>query len=163
METVGLSAKSGGRYFRLGDERGAALVETVFVLPVLLLVVTGITAFGLALNNYQVLTNAVNTGAQALAVSRGQTADPCKTATTAINAAALDLTTASISLKFVIVSPAGMTSYTSPAGTTSCAGEQTVVVQGASAQITATYPCTLSIYGMSSACSLQTQVTEVIQ
>jgi Flp pilus assembly protein TadG len=151
------STKSGGRYFRLGDERGAALVEMAFVLPVLLLIVTGITAFGLALNNYQVLTNAINTGAQTLAFSRGQTTDPCKTATTAINAAAFNLTTASISLKFVI------NGVTFAAPTTTCASATADMAQGASAQITATYPCTLSIYGMSSACSLQTQTAEVIQ
>ena len=154
---VGTNAKSGGRRFRPGDERGSALVETALVLPVLLMVFTAITGFGLVLNNFMVLTNAVSTGAQALAISRGQSTDPCLTASTAINAAAFDLSASSISLAFVI------DGATFSAPTTTCASGAADMVQGATAQITATYPCTLLIFGMNPPCSLTTQTTEVIQ
>jgi Flp pilus assembly protein TadG len=143
---------------RLGDDRGGALVETALVLPLLLLVLTGILYSGLALNNFQVLTNAVNISAQVLAVSRGQIptgSTPCAVASTAIDNAAPGLVAASISLSFVINGSA----YTPG----SCAGGTASMVQGASTQITATYPCTLAVYGLALSCSLKAQTAELIQ
>ena len=55
---------------------GQAMVEMALVLPVLLLVVTGILTFGLAFNNYILLTEATSVGARTLAISRGGTTDP---------------------------------------------------------------------------------------
>ena len=48
------------------------MVEMALVLPVLLLVVTGILTFGLAFNNYLLLTEATSVGARTLAISRGK-------------------------------------------------------------------------------------------
>ena len=67
-----------------GDEKGGALVEFALVLPVLLLVVTAITTFGIALNNYLQLTEAVGIGGQVLSVSRGNTTDPCNIVSSAV-------------------------------------------------------------------------------
>jgi Flp pilus assembly protein TadG len=137
-------------------ERGGSFVEFTLVMPILMLTMTGLVTFGFALHNDLVLTNAVNTGAQLLAISRGQTTDPCATASTAIGAAAPSLKTGLL-LTFVI----NGVSYPS---TTTCTAGVANMVQGGSAQITATYPCTLAVFGMSfPSCKLQSQITEFIQ
>jgi hypothetical protein len=61
-------------------EQGGALVEFALLLPILLLLTTGIMVFGVAMNNYLQLTNAVSIGARNLAISAGITLDPCATA-----------------------------------------------------------------------------------
>jgi len=101
-------------------------------MPVMLLTMTGLFSFGFALHNDLVLTNAVNTGAQLLAVSRGQTTDPCATAFTSITGAAPSLTTG-LSLSFVI-------NGATYSATNSCTAGAANMVQGGSAQVTATYP-----------------------
>ena len=49
---------------RVRGERGAALVETAFVLPIMLLVCVGILEFGRAYQTWQILTNAAREGAR---------------------------------------------------------------------------------------------------
>jgi Flp pilus assembly protein TadG len=51
-------------YSRARREDGAALVETAFVLPILLLVCVGILEFGRAYQTWQVVTNASREGAR---------------------------------------------------------------------------------------------------
>jgi Flp pilus assembly protein TadG len=151
-----------------GSERGLALVEFALVLPVLLLVVTGITTFGIALNNYMQLTQAVGIGAQALSVSRGNTTDPCNTVSSAVISAAPYLVSTSLSFTTKIyTSSTASTSYSgtscsSSSTTTGAAGNLT---QGQAAVVTATYPCSLAVFGANyaSSCSLSAQVTEIIQ
>jgi Flp pilus assembly protein TadG len=63
--------------------RGAAAVETAFVLPLLALVVLGIVYFGWLFNNYVVLEQAAAAAAHTLASERGF-ASPCTDAQTAI-------------------------------------------------------------------------------
>jgi Flp pilus assembly protein TadG len=58
---------------RWRDERGSELVEFALVLPVLLLLMTGIFDFGLIFHRYEVLTNAAREGAR-LATLPGYTA-----------------------------------------------------------------------------------------
>jgi Flp pilus assembly protein TadG len=141
---------------RDGSEQGQAVIEFTLVVPILLSVMTGMLCFGIAIHNYLILTNGVNIGAQLLAISRGQTTDPCATASAAISAAAPSLSS-SISLTFVIDG----TTYSS---TTSCTAGAANMVQGAAAQITATYPCSLGIFDMTvHSCNLQTQTAEFIQ
>lgn len=136
-------------------ERGQSLIEFTLIVPVLLLVMTGMVSFGMALHNDLILTTAVNSGAQQLAFSRGQTTDPCATAYSAITNAAPTLAS-KLSLSLVI----NGTSYS----TTTCPSGASNLVQGASAQVTATYPCVLAVIGQSfAACSLRSQVTEFIQ
>jgi Flp pilus assembly protein TadG len=151
-----------------GSEKGGALVEFALVLPVLLLVVTGITTFGLALNNYMQLTQAVGIGGQALSVSRGNTTDPCNVVSSAVYAAAPYLVSTSITFTTKIyTSSSSSTSYSgascsSSSTTTGAAGNLT---QGQAAVVTATYPCSLVVFGANyaSTCSLNAQVTEIIQ
>jgi len=144
-----------GKQVSARKERGGTLIEFTLVMPILLLTITGMVAFGLALHNELVLTNAVNSGAQLLAFSRGQTTDPCATAYGAINSAAPSLTTG-LSLTFVI-------NGSTYAATTSCTAGAANMVQGASAQITATYPCALGVLGEKFSCQLGTQTSEIIQ
>jgi Flp pilus assembly protein TadG len=148
--------RSGGKRIGGGNKRGGSFVEFTLVMPLLLLVMTGLFSFGFALHNDLVLTNAVNTGAQLLAISRGQTTDPCATAYTAISGAAPSLRTG-LSLSFVI----NGSTYTA---TNTCTAGAANMVQGASAQVTATYPCSLVVFGMSfPTCGLRAQITEFIQ
>jgi Flp pilus assembly protein TadG len=53
------------------DERGAALVEAAVVVPLVLLIVTGIFDLGRAYQVYQVLSNAAREGARAAVVPGG--------------------------------------------------------------------------------------------
>ena len=69
-------------------EQGQSLVEFALITPMLLLLATGIMVFGLAMNTYLQLTNAVSVGARTVAINAGVTLDPCATAANAITAAA---------------------------------------------------------------------------
>lgn len=138
-----------------GDE-GQSLIEFAVCLPVLLLIVTGILAFGVSLNNYVMLTDAVGIGARRLAVGRGQSTDACNDASSAVYSAAPFLTPANLSFTFVV----NGSTYTGP--TCSSAGS---LVQYSTAQVQVTYPCTLKVYGMNFGpnCTLKAQTTEVVQ
>jgi Flp pilus assembly protein TadG len=68
--------------FRVGSDGGQTFVEFAIVLPILVLLVFGITQFGLAFRNYLAITDAARVGARAAAVKRTNT--PCTFARTAI-------------------------------------------------------------------------------
>ena len=145
------------------DEEGSSLVELAVTLPVLLMIVTGLMTFGIAINNYLLLTDATNVGARQLAVSRGQTTDPCATVSAAVYAAAPLLKQANLTFKFTL----NGTSYTgatcsSTSTTTGAAGNLT---QGSTATVQVTYPCTLKIYNLNSfpSCTLNAQTSEMVQ
>ena len=143
-----------------GGEEGQALLEFAYCLPVLLLLVFAIFMFGLVLNNYLVLTNAVTIGAQQLALDRGQSTDPCADTVTAMNAAAPSLNLSqNATFSFVL----NGTSYPG----TSCTTAPSNLIQGASAQVTVTYPCNLTVlgtnYASAPACKLTAQTTEYVQ
>jgi Flp pilus assembly protein TadG len=144
-------------------EQGQAMVEVALVLPILLLVLTGIFALGLAFNNYLILTEATNVGARALAISRGSTTDPCATTSSAVIAAAPLLVAANLTFTFGL-------NGTTYSGTSCSSGSTTTgaaanLVQGGNALVTVTYPCSLAVYGANYApsCVLQAQITELIQ
>ena len=67
---------------RFRNDDGQAFVEFVIVLPILVLLIFGITQFGLAFRNYIAITDAARVGARAAAVKR--TSSPCAAASTAI-------------------------------------------------------------------------------
>jgi Flp pilus assembly protein TadG len=147
------------------NETGAAVVEMALVLPILMLMLTGIFAFGIAFNNYVELTNAVDIGGRKLAISRLATTDPCNTAVTVIEQAAPYLKPAGLSFSFVL----NTTAY--PANTTTCSSGSTTtgaaanLVQGQPVTVTVTYPCSLGVYGKNlvPGCTLSAQVTELVQ
>jgi Flp pilus assembly protein TadG len=147
--------------FRRKNEEGQALVEFALVLPVLLLVVTGILVFSVFLNNYLTLTDAVSTGARQLSISRGQTTDPCKLTDTTIENAAPFITPGSLTFTFVL-NGATYSGASCSSGSTST-GAAGNLVAGQSAKVTVTYPCNLAVYGTSYACNLTAQTTEIVQ
>ena len=136
--------------------RGQSLIEFSLVMPILLVIITGMLAFGISLHDYLCLTFGTNMGVETLAMSRGVTTDPCATAYTAFENAAPGLTASNITLSFVI----NGTSYSG----TSCTSAASAMAQGTTAQITASYPCTLAVYGLNApGCTLATKSAEMIQ
>lgn len=150
-------------------ERGSALVEFALVLPMVLLLATGIFSFGFALNNYLELTNAVTLAAQEVAISRGQTVDPCALASSTLQQAAPYLTQSNVTLTTTIYTGTAApytantfsgTSCSSATTTTGAAGD---MLAGNPVQISASYPCVLAGYGFDFPCHLTAQVTEIVQ
>ncbi len=145
------------------SEEGGSLVEFALVLPLLMLVLTGIITFGITLCNYIVLTEAVGVAARQLAISRGQTTDPCATTSAVVYAAAPTMTKASFTFSFTLNGTAYSGASCSSASTsTGAAGN---LVQGAPAQVVVTYPCSLKVWGTNyaSSCTLTAQTTELVQ
>ncbi|SEG37840.1 TadE-like protein [Bryocella elongata] len=145
------------------SEQGQSLVEAALVFPVLLVIMTGILSFGLAFNNYLILTNAVGAGGRALAIARGNTTDPCSTASTAVAASAVLLKSSNISYTWSFNgNPYSGTSCSSSSTSTGAAGN---LVQGQNAQITITYPCSLAIFriNLAPSCQLTASTTELVQ
>jgi Flp pilus assembly protein TadG len=99
---------------RSGDE-GNAIIEFALILPVMLLLTTGIMVFGIAMNNYLQLNNAVSVGARTLAISAQLTLDPCATASSAITSAVPNLSPSRFTFSYVM----NGTTYT---GTTCASG-----------------------------------------
>jgi Flp pilus assembly protein TadG len=117
-------------------------------------------SFGIILNQYLVLTHAVDTGARLLAVSAGQTADPCSTASTQIAASAPTLSSAGIKYSYVI----GGSAYS---GTT-CTGVPATgagsLTSGTTVSVTATYPCQLNVFALwNQKCLLTAATAELVQ
>jgi Flp pilus assembly protein TadG len=132
------------------------LVEFAFLLPVFLLLVTGIFSFGLAISNQLTLTQALGTGAQYLQQIRGSTTDPCSDTFAAIKNAAPYLDSTTIKVTVTI-------NGTAPSQTgNSCPGAQSNLTAGVPVTVSATYPCTLTVYSMNfaSGCQLSAMVTE---
>ena len=65
-------------------EDGQTFVELAIVLPILVLLILGITQFGLAFHNYLAITDAARVGARAGAVKR--TSSPCASGGAAMTA-----------------------------------------------------------------------------
>src|SRR5271155_3174527 len=152
------------------SERGQALLEFAFLLPVLMLVLLGMIVFGIAMNNYLELSNGAAAGAQAISISRGQTVDPCGTAAPPFHGAAPNLATANLSFTFTITPPTGSTDTGYPATTMgyppSCTGAAGHMLQGATVQVAVTYPCNLKVFGINYApggCTMTAQTAEAIQ
>ena len=158
-----LTARSRRKGSRIagGSRRGQAAVEFAIVAPILLTLLVAISVFGIAFNNYQALTFATNSAAQTLAISRGQTTNPCQTTSQAVYSAAPQLTQSS--LKFSIL--LGSNTVANNAASPSCSGSQQYLVQSQNAQVTVTYPCNLNILGFNPVpnCSLTAQTTMLIQ
>lgn len=148
-------------------ESGNALMEAAFTFPLLLLLVTGLTWFGLAMKNYLVLTNAVTAGAEQVAVSRGQTTDPCALAVTTVDAAASGLTTSSLSFTLSL----NGTSFGPSSGSSFSCGTSSDLTAfqnsdgGTPAVLTVTYPVNIPLYGWGAThqVTLSATMSEIIQ
>ena len=93
-------------------ERGQSLFEFALVLPILMLVLVGMITFGIALNNFLELTSGATAGAQALSVSRGQTADPCSGGSPHFMRAAPNLAQTNLKFTITITPPTGSPTLT---------------------------------------------------
>ncbi len=163
------------RFGRLSrGEAGSTVAETALVLPVLLVVLTGIFSFGIILNQYLVLTNAVNGGARGFAASAPGTdggtslmdsGDPCKYAATTIQNSVSNLNASNLSytITYTVAKTSAATTYTGTGSTSpSCSG--LAMTQGDSVEIQAVYPVTPVMFGWTSKTfSLTAQSTELVQ
>jgi Flp pilus assembly protein TadG len=155
-----------GTFLRSGED-GQALLEMWIVLPMLLILLTGVFTFGIAFINKMTLANAVGQAAVALQSSRAnQTSDldPCDIAFKTLSATANTLKPSQITMTITFNSlGANSGSPTSVTGST-CSGSWSTF-QGTQTEtniVAATYPCNLAIYGRSFAagCVLTAQVAE---
>jgi Flp pilus assembly protein TadG len=148
--------------FASGDD-GQSMIEFALCLPPLLLIVTGIFTFGIALNNYLILTNATSAATRQLSISRLQTTDPCALTSGAVIAAAPTLKQANLTFAYILNgTPYTGTSCSSGSTTT---GASANLVQGGYVQVTVSYPCSLVVYQHTylTSCMLQSQLTEAVE
>ena len=139
-----------------GDRSGAAAVEFGLLAPLLLLMLMAIIQFGITLNNYLELTDAVRVAARNFAIS-GTSSTPMSGATTAAQNSAANLTAASITLTYSVN---GTACSTDSACSTALAADA-----GDTASVTGTYPCSLSVMGLNFApsCSLSSSTTDMVE
>ncbi len=158
---------------------GGALVEMALVVPVMMTLITGMASFGIALNNYLLLSHAANVGARYMAINQGNftngaTTNPCAMAATQIQAAAVGIPASQISYSITLTPTATgtATTYTSSNGTTgfgsgtSCAtgGTANMGTGGGIVTVTVSRPFTPFIVLWSNkALSLVATTTEIIQ
>lgn len=145
------------------DQEGQSLVEFSLVLPVFLLVATGIFVFGIAFANWLVLTDATSLAGRTVAISRGNTLDPCATASSAAAGAAPGLNTSLITYSSVINGTTYPGSTCNSGSTTSGAAGN--LVQGGSYLLTLSYPCNLKVFGQNlvPSCTIRAAVKELVQ
>lgn len=127
-------------------EEGSALVEFALILPMLLLITTGIMIFGVAMNNYLQLTNAVSMGARTAAINAQLTKDPCLVASNAIIAAAPGLTASKLTFNFSFNNH----SYPNQASCSSASlttPPASYLAPNTNVTVNATYPLNLSVFG----------------
>ena len=129
--------------------------------------VIGMFSMGLFLNQYLQLTSATAVGGQYLSVLRGPNAtDPCAQTISAIESAAPLLNPANMTFSFSITyqnQSTGATTVYPYTNKTTCTAAVNELSAGEPVTVTATYPCTLSIWGNSNlipGCTLQAQITE---
>ena len=154
---------AGSRGFLSQRDEGGTLVEMAVCLPIVMLIMTGVFSYSLALYQKLQLAEAVSAGGRLLSVDRGDT-DPCKTITAAIAAGGPGLSSSSITLTYKLNGTSQGTGTTSCPGPGSPATANTYMVAGSTAEIDASYPCTLRSMGLQiSSCTLQTNIVEVVQ
>ena len=150
---------------------GQALVETALILPTVILIVLGILIFGIFIMQIMSLTQGVSNAGRVLAVSSGQTTDPCALVASSVQSAAPLLTPGSLSYSVTLTPTIGGAAHTynlascsSSSTTTGAAG---YLVSGGTVSVTANYSnCSLKFYGknfLPNGCSITNTITEVVQ
>lgn len=142
----------------IADQDGQSMVEFALVAPMVLILATGICFMGICLQRYLVLTNAVTTGAQQVAISRGSTTDPCATAASAVSAAVPGLSSSSLTFTLTLSS----TAYGPYTGVSNASCSKATLSQNESATLTVSYPVTIPIYGFKNQNFTMTATTEEI-
>lgn len=176
-----VKAWSNGQSDLARDERGQTLVEFALVLPLLLLVLTGIITFGILFWNQVTLTNATAVAAQVAAVSRaGVPTDVCGPVNTALYQAATGLNNSNIygsnPLTFtILVSGAPITgtvggiptpiSSNIPVNGSGVAACPVQLSKKELISVSTTYGCQLNYFGSNfgSNCKLSAQTAEAVQ
>jgi Flp pilus assembly protein TadG len=138
-----------------GDRSGAAAVEFGLIAPILLVMLMAMIQFGITLNNYLELTDAVRVASRTFAINTSST--PLTTATTTAHSSASNLTSSSVTLTFSVNGTACTTDATCATALAADPGDTAVV--------TGTYPCSLSVMGLNFApsCSLSSTTTEMVE
>jgi hypothetical protein len=155
-------------------EEGQALVELALVSSVLLLAVTGVLVFGIFEMQIMALTEGVNNAGRVLAVSAGNTLDPCAAAVSAVQGAAPLLTPGNLSYQIVMnptPTQGSSTNHTytqtSCSSTSTTTGPPSYLFTGGTVSVTATYSkCSLNFFGgklMPGGCQISQPITEVVQ
>jgi Flp pilus assembly protein TadG len=137
-----------------------ALVSSLLLLPL----ATFIMSFGVFMTNQMQLINAVDTGARTVAVNGGITLDPCSVASSAVIAAAPGLNPAQLTFSYSFNGVAY--SGTTCSSATLLTGAAANLAGGTTATVTATYPCSLSIFGrnfMPNGCAMKASTSELVQ
>ena len=155
-------AKTMGRARAVRPASGTVAVEFALIGPVLLLAMVGMFVFGIALNNWVILTSATQAGAFQLMVSRGVNT-PWTDTRNAIFNAAPTLTQASLTITLSVNNTACTSDST-------CKTLLTPTSEGQPSFVQATYPCipnnlNLTVMGKNYApsCTLTYKTTERIQ
>jgi Flp pilus assembly protein TadG len=158
--TAGAPERIGGvSRWSLGFARdcaGGPAIEFGLVLPFLVLLLVGMIEFGMTLNNFNMLTEAVRTGARQLSISRGSS-----TAYTDIvnqvHGSAASLIAANLSITLTV-------NGTQCGNDTTC-GTALSNAQGEPAVIQGSYPCDLAFlsYNFWPNCTLVAQTTERVE
>jgi len=158
---VGADRSFVGRLRRIVQStRGGALVEFALTLPILLLTITGIFSFSIAIYQKLELAEAVASGGRTIALDR-QINDPCADASKSVTQAAPTLNSKNISISISLNGGTAITTQT-------CAGTggnpNPNMTQGGTASITATYPCTINAFRFTfPGCTLTSQIVEEVQ
>ncbi|HEX3919061.1 MAG TPA: TadE/TadG family type IV pilus assembly protein [Caulobacteraceae bacterium] len=140
------------------DHSGASAVEFALIAPLLFVMLFGIIQFGLALNNYVELTDAVRNGGRNFAISRAAAStNPYTTTSSSISSSAANLTAANIHLTVTVNGTACTTDSGCATALSAAAGDTAV--------ITATYPCNLTVMGvnMAPSCTLSATTSDLIE
>lgn len=138
------------------DCAGSPAVEFALVGPVLLLLMFGIVTFGIAINNYIELTDAVRSGGRTFAISRSSST-PYTSTTSAITSSAPNLTAAKINTTMTV-------NGTACASDSACSTALSTAA-GGTLTVRATYPCNLTVMSVNYApgCTLTATTTELIE
>lgn len=161
-----------------GRNEGSALVEMAVVVPLMMVLITGMCSMGLSLNSYLALSHAADVGARYIALSQGNftngASNPCAMGATQIQAAGPTLVPAKISYTIALTptSSGTTTTFSSSNGAgsfgsgSSCgtSGTGDMGSGGGTVSVTLSYPVQLLIFGWSPATlNLQASTTEIIQ
>lgn len=159
---------------RGGGQSGQAMAEMAFVAPVILLVLTGICSFGIALNDYELLTYGTASGARAFALARSQASwsptaasDICEYTYDIAVAAMPTLNTSNLTMTITFTPPTGADNSGGPWTATASSGCSSFSLDGTDingvVSITTTYPVTPILWGRSMALNLTATSAQQIQ
>jgi Flp pilus assembly protein TadG len=129
------------RHLLFSEEEGTQLVEMAFVAPIMMLMLTGLASFGMALYSYQQLGYAVATAAEEVGAAQGVTvSDPCAQIESIVTSLLPNWSVSKFTYTVAITSPSGTT--TTPATTGSgfsCASDESDMTMGYPMRVTVSY------------------------